>query len=92
MPSPADTMQTVVKLVQELLRSENDHSAITPSLINRKIDLVLGLNTAWGDELDRQAVTDELIRRFSLWIGQDTAIIRWILRLAERLSIICPCC
>lgn len=74
MPSPTDTMQTVVKFVQELLRSENDHAAITPALINQKIDLVLGLNTAWGDGLDRQAVTDELIRRFSLWIGQDTTL------------------
>jgi hypothetical protein len=35
---------------------------------------VLGLNLAWGDGLDRPAVTDELIRRFSLSIGQDTTI------------------
>lgn len=72
MPSPTENMQTVVKLAQELLHSENDHLAITPAIINQKIDLVLGLKPAWGDGLDRQTVSDELIRRFSLWIGQDT--------------------
>lgn len=73
-PSHTENMQIVVKVVQEVLRSENDHSAITPALIDQKIELVLGINRAWGDGLERQAVTDELIRRFSLWIGQDTTI------------------
>ncbi|MCF8002985.1 MAG: Z1 domain-containing protein [Chromatiaceae bacterium] len=74
MPSPIDITQTVLKIVQELLRSDNDHAAITPALIDQKIDLVLGLNAAWGNGLNRQAVTDELIRRFSLWIGQNTTL------------------
>src|SRR5206468_3300364 len=28
----------------------------------------------WGDGLNREAVMDELIRRFSLWIGQDSTM------------------
>lgn len=74
MASPADTMQSVVKLVQELLSHEHDHSAITPDVINQNIDLVLTMKPAWADGLNRQAVSDELIRRFSLWIGQDTTL------------------
>ncbi len=74
MPSTTDTMQSVVKLVQELLSHEQDHSAITPDVINQNIDLVLTMKPAWADGLNRQAVSDELIRRFSLWIGQDTTL------------------
>ncbi len=74
MRPPADTMQSIVKLVQELLTHEQDHSAITPDVINRNIDLVLTMKPAWADGLNRQAVSDELIRRFSLWIGQDTTL------------------
>jgi hypothetical protein len=66
--------QKVVKFVQELLLAEEDRSAITPALISQKIDMVLTMQPRWGNGLDRDAVTDELIRRFSLWIGQDTTI------------------
>ena len=74
MASSTDTALSVVKLVQELLSHEHDHSAITPDDINQNIDLVLTMKPAWADGLDRQAVSDELIRRFSLWIGQDTTL------------------
>lgn len=74
MPSHADTMQSVVKLVQELLSHEQDRSVITPDVINQNIDLVLKMKPAWSDGLNRQAVSDELIRRFSLWIGQDATL------------------
>jgi hypothetical protein len=68
------TRQRVVKLVQELLLDEEDRSAITPAIIAGKIDLVLTINPRWGEGLDRNAVTDDLIRRFSLWIGQDATL------------------
>lgn len=74
MPSPEDTLQSVVKLVQELLSHEQDHSAITPDIINKNIELILRIKPAWAEGLNRQAVSDELIRRFSLWIGQDTTL------------------
>jgi len=64
----------VVKFVQELLLDEDDKAAITPALIEAKIDLVLAMNPKWGDGLNRQELVNELIRRFSLWIGQDTTL------------------
>jgi len=68
-----ENKQRVVKFVQELLL-DDDRSAVTPALIAAKIDMVLAMKASWGEELDRDAVTDELIRRFSLWIGQDTTL------------------
>ena len=64
----------VVKIVQELLLDEEDQSSITPALIAEKIEMVVAMTPRWGDELDRDAVTDELIQRFSLWIGNDTTL------------------
>lgn len=66
--------QKIVKIVQELLLDEEDRSAVTPALISEKIDLVIRMIPKWGEGLDREAVTDELIRRFSFWIGQDTTL------------------
>ncbi len=70
-----DSQQKVVRFVQELLRDEADRTIITTALIAEKIDMVVTMNPRWGEGLDRTEVTDELIRRFSLWIGQD-AILR----------------
>lgn len=72
MPSATDLR--IVKLVQELLLDEESRTSVTPALIETKIDLVLGMNPKWREGLDRDAVVDELIRRFSLWIGQDTTL------------------
>lgn len=65
----------VIKLAQELLIDIADKSQITPSVIDAAIDRVLVLNNEWEVGLDREGVIDELIRRFSLWIGQDTSLI-----------------
>lgn len=73
MTSKAEANQaSVIKIVQELLLDEPDKSAITPALIAEKIALALMMNPRWGEELDRDAVSDELIRRFSIWRSQDT--------------------
>lgn len=69
-----ENKQKIVKFVQELLLDEEDRSAITPALISQKIDLIISMKPRWGDELNREAVIDELIRRFSLWIGQDVTL------------------
>jgi len=66
--------EKVVKFVQELLLDEPDRSSITPAVIDEKINMVIAMNPKWGQGLDRVAVTDELIRRFSLWIGQDSTL------------------
>jgi len=79
-----ETRQKVIKVAQELLLDEEDRTAITTDLIAEKIDLVVRMNPKWGVGLDLAAVTDELIRRFSIWIGRDTKLtdtvghIRWL--------------
>lgn len=69
------TFASVVKIVQELLAHEEDSTGITPALISEKIELVLKMHPKWGIGLDKSAVIDELIRRFSFWIGTDTALV-----------------
>jgi hypothetical protein len=73
MATETSAYQSVVKFVQELLADE-EPGAITPGLIGTKIDQVVAMKPKWGDGLDRNAVTDELIRRFSVWIGHDTML------------------
>lgn len=65
---------SVIKIVQELLVGEKDSGPITPTLIEDKINLALMLNRNWAVDLDRDAVTDELIRRFSVWIDDDISL------------------
>ena len=69
-----ETRQKVIKVAQELLLDEQDRTVITADLIAEKIDLVIRMNPKWGVGLDFAAVTDELIRRFSIWIGRDTKL------------------
>lgn len=74
MTTTAETnRKKVVKFVQELLL-DHDESEITAGLIADKIELVVGMNPKWGEALDKDSVTDELIRRFSMWTGKDTAL------------------
>jgi hypothetical protein len=51
-----------------------DRSAITPALIAQKIERVLMMEPAWGEGIDRDALVDELIRRFSIWTGKDSVL------------------
>ncbi|WLD14674.1 Z1 domain-containing protein [Planctellipticum variicoloris] len=64
----------MLKFVQELLLDGNEKAAVTAAAISEQIDLVLKMKPSWGADLDRTAVTDELIRRFSLWIGKETTM------------------
>lgn len=65
---------SVIKIVQELLVDEKQAGPITPAMISDKIDLALMLKPQWAQEVDRESVADELIRRFSVWIGDDTSL------------------
>ncbi len=65
----------VIKVVQELLIDIAETTEVTPSVIDEKIDLVLMLNNEWGIDLDRSYVIEELVRRFSVWIGHDTSLV-----------------
>jgi len=79
-----ETRQKLIKVVQELLLDEEDRTAITSDLIMEKINLVVRMHPKWGVNLDHSAVADELIRRFSMWIGRDTKLtdvaghVRWL--------------
>ncbi len=65
--------EKVVKFAQELLLEE-ERSAISPGLISTKIDQVLMFKPAWKDGLDRDAAINELVRRFSIWVGADSTL------------------
>ena len=75
MPQTPKTFTHIVSIAQTLLLQEKDRAEITPTLIAEKVDLAAGIVNAsgWG-EIDRQAAIGELIRRFSLWIGQDSTL------------------
>lgn len=70
----SENRQRVVKMVQELLLDDQAEGQITAALIHEKIDEVLTLRPRWGEGLDRQTVIDELIRRFSVWVGEDATL------------------
>lgn len=63
-----------IRLVQMLLQEEEDKGGITSALIHEKIGIALMLNPKWSEDLDHDKVTDELIRRFSIWIGEDISL------------------
>ena len=65
---------TVVKIAETLLLADKERSSITPGAIAEQIDRVVALNPFWGEGLDRNWVIEELIRRFSLWVGQDSTL------------------
>lgn len=71
------SLVSVISLAQTLLGVEKDqnNSSITPILISEKVDFAVSLiaNTDFSD-VDRQIAVSELIRRFSLWIGQDATL------------------
>jgi hypothetical protein len=66
--------QRVIKMTQELLAEEREATKPTPDVIVNKLELVLGLNPKWTAEINRDEVIEELIRRFSVWIGVDVPL------------------
>jgi len=66
---------TVISIAQSLLVSEKDKGPVTASLIIEKVDIAAGVVASGNDSpVDRAVAVAELIRRFSLWIGQDKAM------------------
>ena len=66
---------SVVKFVQDMLADLEDKTLITPALISDHIDQVLSIMPKRRVGLDRDAVTEELIRRFSIWVGDDSSLV-----------------
>lgn len=75
MPEFSTSTATALSIAQSLLVAEKDKGPITAALITEKMTIAASV-VAPGDEgsIDKAAAVAELIRRFSLWIGQDTAL------------------
>lgn len=75
MPEFSAATATAVSIAQSLLVAEKDKGPITAALITEKVNIAAAV-VAPGNEqsIDTVAAIAELIRRFSLWIGQDTAL------------------
>lgn len=67
-----DHKWSVIKIVQGLLSQEADKSAAN---IGRKVDLALSIMPPNKEEIDRQEIIDELVRRYSVWVGVDSTMI-----------------
>lgn len=65
--------QGLISIVQTMLAADMEKGSVTPTIIMEKIDFVAD-NVYPGKEIDRKAARDELIRRFSLWIGGATML------------------
>lgn len=66
---------TALSIAQSLLIAEKGNGPITAALITEKVAIAASVAAARNaDSIDKDAVIAELIRRFSLWIGQDTTL------------------
>lgn len=75
MPVFSTSTATALSIAQSLLVAEKDKGPITAALITEKVAIATSVVAPGnGDSVDRAAAIAELIRRFSLWIGQDTAL------------------
>jgi hypothetical protein len=69
-----ENLTSIVHLAQTLLLRIKDRRSITPSLIKEKVNIVLSLDPAMAEGINANEAVDELVRRFSLWIGQDSTL------------------
>lgn len=66
---------TVIQFVQTMLSELDEKTLITPELISEHIDKVLSIMPKRAIGLDRNAVTEELISRFSIWVGDTSSLV-----------------
>jgi len=65
----------VISIAQSLLISEKERGRVTAAFITEKVSIAAEVVSVSNDSpIDLSAAIAELIRRFSLWIGQDTAL------------------
>ena len=73
-----DNEQKIVKMAQLMLLDIPDRTSITPVIIQEHIDQIMNMHRIrqpdWGKDIDCNTVIDELIRRFSQWIGKDSTL------------------
>lgn len=68
------TVTLVLNIAQPVLHTEREKQAITPALIAEKVDFAVATFAIDLSANDRDTVISELIRRFSHWIGKDSAL------------------
>jgi hypothetical protein len=73
MATPKELEQQVVKLAQ-LLLADAETGTVDSVRIDEAIDQALAMKPSWATGLNLLAVKDELIRRHSIWIGEDTTL------------------
>ena len=71
MPVNEALLKQVISIAQTLLRSEPDETKRSPGLIAEKVAVAASLFPGGKDQVDQVAAVEELIRRFSHWIGSD---------------------
>ncbi|MES2934822.1 MAG: Z1 domain-containing protein [Pseudomonadota bacterium] len=75
MPEFSTATATVVSIAQSLLVAEKDKGPPTAALIIEKVNIAASVVAPSNEQsIDMAAAIAELIRRFSLWIGQDTTL------------------
>ncbi|MDR5744446.1 Z1 domain-containing protein [Caballeronia sp. LZ029] len=75
MPLSKENLQSVITIAQNLLSRISDKSQITAAMIADNVSTAGMLFAPDGlDEADERAAIDELVRRFSSWIGQDSTL------------------
>lgn len=71
----SSSQSPVLNITQTLLEVEKaKQSPITPLLIAEKVDYAMGMLGVTLSDADREITIAELIRRFSHWIGRDSAL------------------
>ena len=73
MAIPKELEPQIVKFAQ-LLLADAEAGSVDSLRIDEAIDQALTVKPAWAIGIDRVAVKDELIRRYSVWIGEDTML------------------
>lgn len=75
MPEFSTSTTTALSIAQSLLVAEKTKGPITAALISEKVAIAASVVAPTNeDSVDKTAAVAELIRRFSLWIGQDTEL------------------
>ncbi|MCU7281900.1 Z1 domain-containing protein [Pseudomonas peradeniyensis] len=66
---------TVIQFVQTMLSGMDEKTLITPELISKQIEKVLCIMPERAIGLNRNAVIEELINRFSIWVGDTSSLV-----------------
>jgi len=75
MPEFNTQTATALSIAQSLLVAEKDQGPITAAKITEKVAIAASVVAPGNDvAIDKAAAAAELIRRFSIWIGQDTTL------------------